>query len=48
MLDRCVLVDVADDTQRLELPHLVGAGDRPAEDDDARVDGRACEWRGEA
>src|SRR5688572_26199873 len=36
VLHRGVLVDVADDTQRLELPDLVGTGNRSAEDDDAR------------
>ena len=37
VLDGRVLVDVADDAQGLELTHLIGAGDRPAEDDDARA-----------
>jgi hypothetical protein len=41
VLDRTVLVDVADDAQRRQLAHLVGARDRAAEDQHgqpARVD----------
>ena len=36
VLDGRVLVDVADDTNRLELTHLIGVRDRSAEDDDSR------------
>ena len=35
VLHRRVLVDVADDAEALELSHLVRAGNRSAEDDDA-------------
>ena len=34
--DGAVLVDVAGDAQRGEVAHLVGGGDRPAEDEDGQ------------